>query len=200
METMRTVILLIKSIYIFPHVIAYMLFPARIRPDLQRWMEVIENPYKHQRFLAYCWFLLHLKEYRTLVYHRLGRLGTLLSVFVPPMPTCFLTGIMSKNIGAGLVIQHGHSMRLGAQSVGKNLQIWHNVTVAKDRPGGKRPVIGDNVKIFTGAVVLGGITIGDNVVVGACSVVLKSVPDNCVVVGNPARIVRRNGIRCDEAL
>ena len=197
---MKQLSYIIRCIPLIPHMIVYMLFPMRIKLDLQRWMEVIENPYKNQEFMAYCWFLVHLREYRTLVYHRLGRIGTFLSLFAQPMPTCFLTGMMSKNIGRGLVIQHGHSMRLGAQSVGENLQIWHNVTVAKDRPGGERPIIGNNVKIYTGAVVLGGIALGDNVVVGACTVVLKSVPDNCVVVGNPARIVRRNGLRCDENL
>lgn len=54
-----------------------------------------------------------------------------------------------------------------------------------------RPVIGDNVKICTGAIVCGDITIGNNVIIGAGSVVFKSIPDNCVVVGNPARIIKR---------
>lgn len=47
---------------------------------------------------------------------------------------------------------------------------------------------------------IGDITIGNNVVIGAGSVVTKSVPDNCTVVGNPARIIRRDGIKVNESL
>ena len=46
----------------------------------------------------------------------------------------------------------------------------------------------------------GPIKIGNNVVIGAGSVVTKSVPDNCTVVGNPARIIRRDGIKVNESL
>jgi serine O-acetyltransferase len=54
------------------------------------------------------------------------------------------------------------------------------------------PVLGDNVYVGGGAKVLGDIRIGSNVVIGANSVVLKSVPDNCVVAGIPAKIIREN--------
>ena len=47
---------------------------------------------------------------------------------------------------------------------------------------------------------IGDIKIGNNVVIGAGSVVTKSVPDNCTVVGNPARIIRRDGIKVNESL
>ena len=54
--------------------------------------------------------------------------------------------------------------------------------------------------IFTGAVVLGEIKIGDNVVIGANAVVTKSVPNNCTVAGNPAMIIRENGVRVNKQL
>ena len=47
------------------------------------------------------------------------------------------------------------------------------------------PVIGDNVFIGTGAKIIGNITIGNNVLIGANAVVTKDVPDNCTVIGNP---------------
>ena len=53
-----------------------------------------------------------------------------------------------------------------------------------------RPVIGDHVGILMGAKVYGGITIGDNVIVAPNSVVFKDVPSNCVVAGNPAKIIK----------
>ena len=74
------------------------------------------------------------------------------------------------------------------------------MTIGKEKSGGSKPIIGNNVYVCTGAVVIGNITIGDNVIIGANSVVTKSVPCNCTVVGNPARIIRENGIRVDKKL
>ena len=50
--------------------------------------------------------------------------------------------------------------------------------------------IGDNVWIGGGVTIVPGVTIGDNVVIGAGSVVTKSFPDNCLIAGNPARIIK----------
>ena len=55
---------------------------------------------------------------------------------------------------------------------------------------GKPITIGDNVWFGGNCIVLPGVTIGNNVVVGAGSVVTKDIPDNAVVVGNPAKIIR----------
>lgn len=55
-----------------------------------------------------------------------------------------------------------------------------------------KPVdIGDDVWIGGGAIVLPGVTIGSNVIVGAGSVVTKDVPNNVIVAGNPAKIIKR---------
>lgn len=51
----------------------------------------------------------------------------------------------------------------------------------------------NNVKICTGAVVIGDITVGNNVTIEAGSIVVKSIPDNCIVYENPARIINKNG-------
>ncbi len=59
--------------------------------------------------------------------------------------------------------------------------------------GKRHPTIGSNVTIGAGAKVLGPFTVGDNSKIGASAVVLKAVPPNCTVVGNPGRIVRREG-------
>ena len=57
---------------------------------------------------------------------------------------------------------------------------------------GKAPiVIGNNVFVGCNSLILKGVTIGENSVIGAGSVVCNSVPANCVVAGNPARIVKR---------
>ncbi|MEO0830106.1 MAG: acyltransferase [Pseudomonadota bacterium] len=68
-----------------------------------------------------------------------------------------------------------------------------------------RPVsVGDNCFIGFNAIILPGVTVGNSVIVAGNSVVVKDVPDNCVVMGNPARVVEQNivtgpwGIRLDK--
>lgn len=53
-------------------------------------------------------------------------------------------------------------------------------------------VIGNHVWIGTNAIILKGVTLGDNVIIGAGSVVTKSFPANCIVAGNPAKIIEEN--------
>ena len=97
-------------------------------------------------------------------------------------------------IGDGLFIDHGAGVVIGETAeIGNNVTLYHGVTLGgtgKDE-GKRHPTIGDNVLIGTGCKVLGPITIGNNSKVGAGAIVLKDVPDNCTVVGNPGRIVKK---------
>lgn len=56
------------------------------------------------------------------------------------------------------------------------------------------------MRVTAGAKVLGAIAVGDNVTIGANAVVVKDVPSDCVVVGIPAYIIERNGIKVREPL
>lgn len=77
--------------------------------------------------------------------------------------------------------------------IGENVSIYQNVTLGGARSGDWKdnnyPTIGDGTTIFAGAVVIGKISIGRNCVIGANSVVTRSIPDNSTAVGIPARIV-----------
>ena len=99
-------------------------------------------------------------------------------------------------IGKGFFIDHGNGVVIGETTIiGDNVTIYQGVTLGgtgKDT-GKRHPTIGNNVTIGAGAKVLGPFTVGDNSKIGASAVVLKEVPPNCTVVGNPGRIVRRKG-------
>ena len=119
----------------------------------------------------------------------------------------FLTGIEihpGATIGSGLFIDHGMGVVIGETSeIGNNVTLFQGVTLGgtgKQR-GKRHPTIGSHVVVGAGAKVLGPITVGDYVKIGANSVVLQDVPDHSTVVGIPGRIVRIKDERvADDAL
>lgn len=81
--------------------------------------------------------------------------------------------------------------------IGENCTVLPRVLIGKKRPGIKSPnvFIGKNCYIGTGNTILGPVKIGDNVIIGGGSIVINDIPSNCVVAGNPARIIKRNDRR-----
>ena len=73
-----------------------------------------------------------------------------------------------------------------------------SVVVGNNHKWDDRPVIGDHVGFAMGSKAYGKIQIGNNVTVAPNSVVIKDVPDNCVVSGVPARIIKKNGMKYAE--
>lgn len=104
----------------------------------------------------------------------------LFSAVIPP----------SATIGEGTFITyHGLGVVMHKDTViGRNCCIRQNVTIAGGRGG--VPVIGSNVEIGAGAVLIGNIHIGDYVRIGANAVVIENIPDNCTAVGVPAKPVK----------
>ena len=117
----------------------------------------------------------------------------------------WLTGVEihpGATIGTGFFIDHGMGVVIGETTeIGDYVTLFQGVTLGgtgKER-GKRHPTLGNHVVVGAGAKVLGGIRIGDNVKVGANAVVLRSVPANSTVVGNPGRIVKYDGERLPEA-
>jgi serine O-acetyltransferase len=108
----------------------------------------------------------------------------------------FFTGIEihpGARIGRRFFIDHGAGVVIGETTeIGDDVLIYQGVTLGgTGKEKGKRhPTLGNRVVIGTGAKVLGNINIGDDVKVGAGSVVIKSVPDQSTVVGIPGRVVK----------
>jgi serine acetyltransferase len=97
-------------------------------------------------------------------------------------------------VGKNLVIYHGQGLVVNYKAViGQNCTLRNGVTIGhKEYADGtlsNSPRLGNNVIIGANACIIGDITIGNNVSIGAGAVVVKDVPDNSVVVGNPARIL-----------
>ena len=110
-----------------------------------------------------------------------------------------LTGIEihpGAEIGKDFFIDHGGGVVIGETAIiGDNVTIYQGVVLGGtlSDPVKRHPTLGNNVVVGTGAKLLGPINIGDNVKIGANSVVVSDVPLNSVVVGVPGKIIARNG-------
>lgn len=104
-----------------------------------------------------------------------------------------ITGIEihpGAKIGKRFFIDHGMGVVIGeTTTIGDDCIIYHNSTLGgtgKDK-NKRHPDLGNNVMVGAGAKVLGPIKIGDNVKIGANSVIIKNVPDNSTIVGIPRK-------------
>lgn len=98
----------------------------------------------------------------------------------------------SSEISFGLCIPHPGTIVVGQKAViGKNCTILQGVTIGSNLYKSRYELaeIGDNVLIGAGAKIIGPLKIGNDVTIGANSVVTKDIPDGAVVAGNPAKIL-----------
>ena len=103
--------------------------------------------------------------------------------------------IAPNTIGPGCHLQHrGFRSILPGTKIGSNCEILPMVLMGKKSPNVKKCkiTIGDNCYIGVGVTVLGPVTIGNNVTIAAGAVVIKDVPNNCIVAGVPAKIIKSN--------
>jgi serine O-acetyltransferase len=169
---------------------------ATIDADAARWMQIAAGeawpwrPERRSQTLQLLYLLATTRSFRSLFWYRIDHGGPAGRV-AAALPRRLYRGELSLHlhadeIGPGLYIPHGFSTIVSWKTViGTNCRLHQNVTIGWDGTGGA-PRIGNNVTIYTGAVVIGDITVGDDVVVGANAVVTKDVPAGMVARGVPA--------------
>ena len=180
---------IIHFVHLFPHLFFYYFFKNICKKDVEVAFEHHFEKRKNNG-LSFLYLMTYDKMYRNLFYHRLGKWSYLIKWLAPPY-NCYIIGTYTK-IGEGLLGIHPFATIINAKSIGDNFTIRNNVTIG-DNNKDERPTIGNNVTVNVHSVVFGNISIGDNVVIGAGTLVHKDVPSNCVVVGNPARIIKQDG-------
>lgn len=110
------------------------------------------------------------------------------SLFTQGYP-CKIFG--STKIKGGLVCFHPFATVINAKSIGHNFEFRNGLTIGnKNNDNELLPIIGNHVTVGANVCIIGKIIIGDNVIIGAGAVVVKDVPSNCVIAGNPARIIK----------
>lgn len=143
--------------------------------------------WKEPSFLC-VWLFYILQNHKSMIYKIL---------FTPPYwILSILTGInipRTTKIGKGLRIHHYGCIIINSYSIiGDNCTIRHEVTIGNRNSDRDCPIIGNNCNIGAGAKILGAIKIGNNVDIGANAVIITDVPDNCIAVGVPARIIKKH--------
>lgn len=176
----QAAILSLSTLRMIPHILLYLLHKKEIDADLEKYSK------DGRGVRAFIKVATRQRVFRNLFYYRLGEYT---SVFIkwmlPPERTLY---IWCPQIGEGCHFEHNYSTYLNAERIGRDFYCLQLVTLGNGKGG--RPIIGDNVSIYTGAIVYGGIRIGNNVKISAGSVVFDDIPDNCLVAGNPAKIIK----------
>ncbi len=133
--------------------------------------------------------LIFAKHNRNLFYHRMGRSSVLYSWILPGDKTIKLP--FSCKLGEHIHFVHNDNCYLNAERIGNNFVCYPHVVIGtKSLYHNEKPVIGNNVTIGTGSVIVGGINIGDNVSIGANSFVCQDIPNDSRVMCAPIVLIK----------
>ncbi len=179
-----------------PRLLPHALFILAAKPDsfifedMKSWAEKYEMPAPVSRtdfILVFLALMTFLKEFRNVFYFRFGLRAKIFAFLCRPLESLVIN---TRDIGPGLFIQHGMGTLISAESIGRRCWINQQVTIGYSNRD-DRPTIGDNVRILSGAKVVGKLRIANNATVGLNTVVLTNVPEGATVFGIPGQIIWR---------
>lgn len=162
-----------------------------INKDIERWKHEIGIQYK-SNIKCLIFLLLFCMQFRNLFYFRINSRFNFIKRLCPPDPSLAIASDYNEIVGGGIYFEHAHATHIAAKSIGYGC-LFRNLTTigvkSKNRHD-EKPVIGRNVDFGVNVTCIGNITIGDNAIIAAGAVVVKDVPPNAIVAGNPAKIIR----------
>ena len=181
-----------------PVYLGYLLSAQRkeIKMDLDRWRDVTSDRCAPEKsdFALMNRLLMSQKAFRNLIQMRLKKppftasailFWTVSRILWPQLESLYIS---TYEIGGGLFIQHGFATVIDAERIGENCWINQQVTIGYS--GSEHPILEDWVTVHADAKVIGGVTMHRNSTAGANAVVVKDVPENAVVGGVPAKIIK----------
>lgn len=166
----------------------YYISNKRVKHLIDTDVEEMNNRLKQEKKMIF--YLALYKAYRNVFYYRIGNKSFLVRWYLHPEESFY---IYVDDLGPGIfVLNHPYSTILNAKKIGSHFTVRNLTTLgnkADNRPN-ERPIIGDNVMLGANVTIVGGISVGNNVIIGAGSVVTKDIPDDVVVGGVPGRILK----------
>ncbi len=164
-----------------------------IKEDILAWYKFTKkiniNDYKtFYKQLSY--YLIYESQCRAIIDYRLCGISRMIFRILFPIGDNVKICMNKNLIGGGLYIYHGVAIVISAKKIGKNCTIYQQTTIGYNHED--NPIIGNNVTIFPGAKIFGGIIIEDNSIIGANCVINKNVKQNSIMVGVPGHNINNN--------
>jgi serine acetyltransferase len=161
----------------------------KVQEDIIHWFGKLGRSPKTS-FFSLFFLLAKSKTFRNLFYLRVTKIPKIFKLLYPQYEGL----IIQKDTileGGSLYFYHPYNTIINAKYIGRNCIVRHLTTIGnKGENNNDKPTILNNVDIGASVIIIGNIVIGNNVIIGAGAVVTKTVPDNCIVAGNPAKIIR----------
>lgn len=159
--------------------------------DIKRWTDETEICGRNLT-ATIVQLLLFRPQFRNLFFYRIKSNSSILKTLCKPDATLTIATDCKYITGGAIYFEHATGTHIAAKSIGAGCIFRHLTTLgvkSKNRHN-ERPTVGNNVDFGVNVTCIGDITIGDNAIIAAGSVVVKDVPPNAIVAGNPAKVIK----------